>query len=66
MKLNKRYAKQPNNVRALKYMECLHSMNEEGNDGEFLQCTKLWVEQVNRVGLFQVSNDTYLVFRAME
>ena len=67
MKLKKQYAKQPNNVRALKYMECLHSMNEEeGDDVEFLQYTKLWVEQVNRGGLYLVNNDTYLVFRAME
>ena len=32
----------------------------------FLQYTKLWVEQVNRGGLFRINNDTYLVFRAME
>ena len=67
MKLKKKYEKQPNNVRALKYMECLTIMNEEeGDDVEFLQYTKLWVEQVNRGGLFHVSNDTYLIFRAME
>ena len=35
-------------------------------DVEFLQYTKLWVEQVNRGGLFQVNNDAYLIFRAME
>ena len=53
MKLKKKYAKQPNNVRALKYMECLHTMNEEEGHGvEFLQYTKQWVEQVNRGGLF--------------
>ena len=48
-------------------MECLNVMTEEkGEDVEFLQCTKLWIEQVNRRGLFRVNNDTYLVFRAME
>ena len=67
MKLKKKYAKQPDNVRALKYIECPHAMNEEkGDDVEFLQYTKLWVEQVNRGGLFQVNDDTYLFFRAME
>ena len=67
MKLKKKYAKQPDNVRALKYIECLHAMNEEeGDDVEFLQYTKLWVEQVNRGGLFQVNDDTYLFFQAME
>ena len=67
MKLKKKYEKQPNNVRALKYIECLNIMNEEKcDDVEFLQYTKLWVEQVNRGGLFRISNDTYLIFRAME
>ena len=66
MKL-KKYEKQPNNAHALKYMECLNVMTEEkGEDVEFLQYTKLWIEQVNRGGLFRVNNDTYLVFRAME
>lgn len=67
MKLKKKYEKQPNNVHALNYMACLNVMSEEkGVDVEFLQYTKLWVEQVNRGGLFQVNNDTYLIFRAME
>ena len=48
-------------------MACLNVMSEEkGEDVEFLQYTKLWVEQVNRGGLFQVNNDAYLIFRAME
>ena len=67
MKLKKKYEKQPNNVHALKYMECLHAMNEEeGDDVEFLHYAKLWVEHVNRGGLFRVNNDAYLLFRAME
>ena len=67
MKLKKKYEKQPNNARALKYMACLNVMSEEkGEDVEFLQYTKLWVEQVNRGGLFQVNNDAYIIFRAME
>ena len=48
-------------------MACLNVMSEEkGEDVEFLQYTKLWVEQVNRGGLFQVNNDAYIIFRAME
>jgi hypothetical protein len=67
MKLKKKYEKRPDSVRALKYMECLNTMNEEkGTDVDFLQYTKLWVEQVNRGGLFRITNDTYLIFRAME
>lgn len=67
MRLKRKYSKQPNNKRALKFLQCLSAMShEEGDDIEFLRYTKLWVEQVNRGGLYQVSNDTYLVFRAME
>lgn len=67
MKLKKKYEKRPDSVRALKYMECLNTMNEEkGADVDFLQYTKLWVEQVNRGGLFRVTNDTYLIFRAIK
>lgn len=67
MKLKKKYEKRPDSVRALKYMECLNTMNEEkGADVDFLQYTKLWVEQVNRGGLFRITNDTYLIFRAIK
>ena len=48
-------------------MECLYSMSkEEGDYVQFLEYTKLWIEQVNRGGLFQINNDTYLAFRVME
>ena len=33
---------------------------------DFLQYTKLWVEKVNRGGLFSLNNDNYMLFRAME
>ena len=69
MKLKKKYEKHPNNERASKYFECLNAMNEETGgdcDVDFLQYTKLWVEQVNRGGLFRVSDDAYLLFREME
>ena len=59
MKLKKKYEKQPNNVRALKYMECLNIMKYVMT--EFLQYMKLWVKQVNRGGLFRVSNYSVLV-----
>ena len=48
-------------------MACLNVMSKEKEeDIEFLQYTKLWVEQVNRGGLFQVNNDAHLIFRVME
>ena len=48
-------------------MARLNVMSEEKREAvEFLQYTKLWVEQVNRGELFQVNNDAYLIFQAME
>ena len=48
---------------------CLNSIsvsNEVGNAQTFLDYTKSWLEKQNRGGLFQLSNDGYLFFRAVE
>ena len=67
----KKYAKLPNDTTAVQYLNCLTTMHEldEENDRElpgFLEYTKLWVEKVNRGGLFLVYDKTFLLFRAME
>ena len=68
MKLKQKYSKQRDSVKAWKYLELLSHMHEEEHDEDidFLQYTKLWIDAVNRGGLYQVNNDTYLLFRAME
>ena len=68
MKLKEKYSKQTDNVRALKYLEFLSHMHEEEDENavEFLQYTKLWIDRINRGGLYRVNNDAYMLFRAME
>ena len=66
MALKKKYAKLPNDTTAVQYLNCLTTMHEldEENDRElpgFLECTKLWVEKVNRGGLFLVDDKTFLL-----
>jgi len=54
--------KSSHNVQAVKYMECLNVMSKvecTADNIDFLQYAKLWVEQVNRGGLFRVNNDTW-------
>ena len=53
----------------MKYCACLTKMHEEESERElpsFLEYTKLWVEKVNRGGLFLVDDNTFLLFGAME
>ena len=50
-------------------LDCLDRMNENTSEGEpptFLDYTKLWLDQINRGGLFKVNNDVFLLFQAME
>ena len=47
------------------------SAEEDLKDGgpsksDYYSCTKLWLERINRGGLYVVSDDVYLVFKAME
>jgi len=71
MKLHKKYRKQTENPTAIKYVPFLLDMHEEDDKGtdsttesdlDFLQYTKLWVEKVNRGGLFSLNNDSYMLF----
>ena len=51
------------------YLELLSKMHEfeKETDKDLPEYTKLWVEKVNRGGLFLVVNDkAFLLFRAME
>ena len=45
-------------------------LKEESDDstggGDYLSYTKTWIEKVNRGGLFLISDDTHLLFQAME
>ena len=45
-------------------------LKEESDDStggnDYLSYTKMWIEKVNRGGLFLISDDTHLLFQAME
>ena len=68
--LRKKYEKRVGDPKALKYLNCLSKMNEnveaEGEPPAFLEYTKLWIGKIKRGGLFQVNDDVFLLFRAME
>ena len=71
MTLKKKYAKRPNDTTAIEYLNCLTKMHELEEEKErelpgILEYTKLWVEKVNRGGLFLVDDNTFLLFQAME
>ena len=69
LSLTKKYEKRANDSTALNYLNCLGRMSENTSEGEpptFLDYTKLWLEQINRGGLFKVNNYVFLLFQAME
>lgn len=65
MKLKKRYLTK-NGVKAGQYVECLSHMAVDGEEASFLQYTQTWTRMVNRGGLFEISDRTYLFFKTLE
>ena len=47
-------------------IECLGSMAVNGDDSDFLQYTKNWLEKVNKGGLFEVNDLAYQLFKEIE
>ena len=47
---------------AAEYVECLSHMSVGGEVTDFSMYTMKWLEQVNRGGLFNVSDETYTLF----
>ncbi len=66
--LKKQYEKKKG-VKARQFIECLMNMSarEEGKDcSTYYDYTKAWIKLVNRGGLFEINNDSFLFFRAVE
>ena len=66
--LKKQYEKKKG-VKARQFMECLLNMSarNEGKDcSTYYDYTKAWIKLVNRGGLFEINNDSFLFFRAIE
>ena len=64
-KLMKRFEEQSSR-QAAEYVECLSHMSVGGEVTDFSTYTMQWLEQVNRGGLFHVSDETYILFRHIE
>ena len=65
MKLQTRFLKQPGNKAAV-FVECLDHMEAEGPTSNLLAYTREWVDRINRGGLFDVSDEAYHLFLAIE
>lgn len=65
MKLHQHFLKLPGD-KAAQYVECLYNMQSDGPTSSLLDYTKCWIEKVNRGGLFDVSDEAYQLFRAIE
>ena len=63
-KLLNKYKKM-NNAKAAQYVECLSSMAVRGPD-DFATYAMEWMEEVNRGGLFQVSDTSFELFTTIE
>ena len=65
MKLIKKYEKQSSSV-AVEYVECLSSMAVNGEESSLQEYTLEWTRKVNRGDLFEVSDETFQLFREIE
>ena len=64
-KLMQRFEEQSSR-QAAEYVECLSHMSVGGEVTDFSTYRMKWLEQVNRGGLFNVSDETYTLFRHIE
>ena len=51
---------------SISIMECLGCMAINGDESDFLQYTRSWLEKVNRSGLFEVNDLAYQLFNEIE
>jgi hypothetical protein len=47
-------------------VKCLSSMAVNGDESDFLQYTRGWLEKVNRGGLFEVNDLAYQLFKEID
>ena len=65
LKLQKKFMKQ-NGIKARHFVECLCHMAVEGDESSFLKYTQAWIDKVNRGGLFEINDATFLLFKGVE
>ena len=52
--------------KAAQFVECLTNMGSSGDDTSFYQYTREWISNIDRGGLFHISDDTFCFFKAVE
>ena len=65
MKLHNKFVKQ-SGKKAATFVECIDHMHAAGPTTSLLDYTREWVDKVNRGGLFDVSDEAYNLFVAIE
>lgn len=65
MSLLKKYEKGSSD-KAVQYIECLSRMAVNGEESSFLAYTLEWSRTVNRGGLFEINDETFHLFQAIE
>ena len=63
--LLRRY-KQQHGQKAASFVECLSHMAVDGPGDSFMDYTKEWISKVNRGGLFETSDNAYMLFASIE
>ena len=64
-KLLKKYEKASSDL-AISAVECLSAMAINGEESSLLEYTTRWTALVNRGGLFEINDGTYMLFRSIE
>ena len=64
-KLLKKHEKD-SSVKAVQFVECLMSVAVNGEESDLMEYTRNWTCLVNRGGLFEINDTTYLFFREIE
>lgn len=65
LKLMRKY-KMEESSEAAEFVECLSGMAVQGPESSFYDYTKQWIKLVDRGGLFHVTDNSFLFFRALE
>lgn len=65
-KLLTRYEKDLSSKSTVGIIECLSAMAVNGEESSLLEYTRKWIHLVNRGGLFEVNDMTYMLFREIE
>ena len=61
----KKHEKNPSKA-SVSIIKCLGSMAVNGDESDFLQYTRSWLEKVNRGGLFEINDLAYQLFKEVE